>query len=301
MLGGSTWNVNVLRRSLPASSVALFRQGVDPSLFGGSGSNQLTGFKYRQVINKKDDGKFYIFSGGKLEFRKGQDLVVAAFRQFIKVCPNAVLVVAWANAWPETVKTINESSHTIGYPSSRMPLPGEPPMLAALNVLSWLQKHDIPSENVIDLGVVGHAEMAQVMRMADVALFPNRCEGGTNLVAMEATVVGLPLVLSTVTGHADLAEFLSASPVSDTDGGSSAYIGLFRHSKQYEEVNRLGWGESDVDEIVHSLSYIYRNERGAMAVASARAGSLRMREEWSWKRAVEGLNRVVNALEMGKK
>ena len=31
---------------------------------------------------------------------------------------------------------------------------------------------------------------------ADAGLFPNRCEGGTNLVAMEAMASGLPVILS---------------------------------------------------------------------------------------------------------
>ena len=43
--------------------------------------------------------------------------------------------------------------------------------------------------------------MGAVMQEADVALFPNRCEGGNNLVALEAIASGVPTILSANTGH----------------------------------------------------------------------------------------------------
>ena len=41
----------------------------------------------------------------------------------------------------------------------------------------------------VDLGWVPNWQMAAILRDMDVGLFPNRCEGGTNLVAMEAMVL----------------------------------------------------------------------------------------------------------------
>ena len=43
-----------------------------------------------------------------------------------------------------------------------------------------------------------------LLKQADLAVFPNRCEGGTNLVAMEAIACGVPTVLSANSGHLDL-------------------------------------------------------------------------------------------------
>jgi glycosyltransferase involved in cell wall biosynthesis len=43
---------------------------------------------------------------------------------------------------------------------------------------------------------------------ADVAVFPNRCEGGMNLVAMEAIATGVSVILANGTGQADLIDFL---------------------------------------------------------------------------------------------
>ena len=42
------------------------------------------------------------------------------------------------------------------------------------------------------------------MKSADISIFPNRCEGGTNLVAMESLCCGIPTALSSNSGHLDL-------------------------------------------------------------------------------------------------
>ena len=39
---------------------------------------------------------FYIFSGGKIEYRKGQDLVLQAFKIFVERHPNAALLLPGA-------------------------------------------------------------------------------------------------------------------------------------------------------------------------------------------------------------
>jgi glycosyltransferase involved in cell wall biosynthesis len=63
-------------------------------------------------------GRFVVFSGGKLERRKGQDILMAAFKQFRDRHPraDALLVVAWHNYWPEYMKDIGSAGHVQGYP-----------------------------------------------------------------------------------------------------------------------------------------------------------------------------------------
>lgn len=48
-------------------------------------------------------------------------------------------------------------------------------------------------------------ELRDVLLRADAAVFPNRQEGGTNLVAMEALGCGVPCIISNRTGQADIA------------------------------------------------------------------------------------------------
>ncbi|HWA17016.1 MAG TPA: hypothetical protein VG817_11310, partial [Gemmatimonadales bacterium] len=94
IIAGSAWNRDLLQQyGLP--NVRLVQQGIDPSVFHpGPRSGLLT-------------KRFVIFSGGKLEYRKGQDLVIAAFRRFQMRHSEALLIAAWHNEWPESMAGID--------------------------------------------------------------------------------------------------------------------------------------------------------------------------------------------------
>lgn len=132
----------------------------------------------------------FIFSGGKLEFRKGQDIVVAAFRQVLETFPDAVLVTAWDNPWPQTMDGIWLAGHVKGVPAIRG---------GKADVTSWLVANGIPARNVVDVGKVNPLELAAIVRSCDVGVFPNRCEGATNMVLVETLASGV-LCVATV-GH----------------------------------------------------------------------------------------------------
>ena len=134
-----------------------------------------------------------IFSGGKLEIRKGQDILIEAFRQLLLVCPDALLIAAWCN------DSASLSSVSMSPYLSSAPEKGD-----ASSIVRWLIAQGIPRKNLIVPGVLNSVQMASLMKQADVAVFPNRCEGGTNLVAMEAIACGVPTMLSANSGHLDL-------------------------------------------------------------------------------------------------
>src|SRR5690606_31930247 len=100
---GSEWNAEVLRRHGMADVVNC-PQGVDLAMFA---PGPRTG---------RFAGRFAVFSGGKLEYRKGQDLVVAAFKKFHARHPDALLVAAWHNPWPQAARSIGMSAHVSGPP-----------------------------------------------------------------------------------------------------------------------------------------------------------------------------------------
>ncbi|MCA3376839.1 MAG: hypothetical protein INF64_06885, partial [Roseomonas sp.] len=88
IIAGSSWNAEVLRaHGVP--KVELVLQGIDPALFHPAPRRGLF------------PGRFVVFSGGKLEARKGQDNVIAAWRIFAARHPDALLMSAWHNHWPE--------------------------------------------------------------------------------------------------------------------------------------------------------------------------------------------------------
>ena len=83
VVSGSRWNQAILQQQGVRRS-RLVHQGVDTTLFNSEPVPRL--FKRSLVI----------FSGGKLESRKGQDIVIAAFRQLLRHYPDALLIAAWA-------------------------------------------------------------------------------------------------------------------------------------------------------------------------------------------------------------
>jgi glycosyltransferase involved in cell wall biosynthesis len=111
----------------------------------------------------------------------------------------------------------------------------------------------------------------------DVALFPNRCEGGTNLVAMECMACGVPTILSANTGHLDLLK----------DGAALAL------ADQRPIRNLPGWRESDVQEIVAALETLYTDRARAAAYGAAGA---RQMAGLSWSRTAAGMKDVIARL-----
>ncbi len=102
--------------------------------------------------------------------------------------------------------------------------------------------------------------MARILREADVALFPNRAEGGTSLVAMECIACGVPVILSANTGHLNLLQDGTAFPLEE--------------QMSIPGERNLGWGNSNVDEILEMLETVY-NDRDT-ARTRAKQGSLNL-------------------------
>ncbi|MBI3792856.1 MAG: glycosyltransferase family 4 protein, partial [Gemmatimonadetes bacterium] len=258
LVAGSRWNAELLA-SLGGPPVACVWQGVDPLVFQPRPRSQ------------RFADRFVVFSGGKLEYRKGQDLVVAAFRIFQARHPEALLVTAWHNLWPETMRGLDAMGHVRGLPDVTA---------GRLDVTGWLVDNGIPAEAVHDLGVVTPAETAHALRACDVALFPNRAEGGTNLVAMEAMACGVPAIVAANTGQRDLL----------TPGGAIALErqGAVRAVAPYR--GTAAWGESDLDEIVAALELAWADRDAARARGLAGAAHV---GAWTWTRQVNALLDVV--------
>ncbi len=232
MIAGSTWNAEWLK-ALGVRNVKLVLQGVDPSLFHRAPRTGVFG------------DRFLVFTGGKLEFRKGQDIVVEAFRRFQAKHSDAMLVTAWHNHWPQTMAGIDAAGHVRGIPSVRD---------GRVQVTEWLIANGVRADAILDLGVQPHALIAQALREMDIALFPNRCEGGTNLVAMEAMACGVPTILSANTGHLNLIGRDTCFPLVHQRPVKTR-TPLYRGT--------AGWGESDPEEIVSLLELAYHDREEA--------------------------------------
>jgi tetratricopeptide (TPR) repeat protein/glycosyltransferase involved in cell wall biosynthesis len=262
IIAGSSWNAAVLR-AWGLQNVHTVIQGIDPTVFHPAPRTGLFG------------DRFVVFSGGKLEYRKGQDIVVAAFRRFRERHTDALLITAWHNHWPQLIADLSLAGHVHGVPRV---------VNGVLQISEWLAANGVPPTAVLDIGCMPNALMGQIVREADVALFPNRCEGGTNLVAMECMAAGVPSIVSANTGHLDL----------------TATAGCFalRTQRRVPHPTRYftgvdGWGESDVDEIVELLEKLYvdRDLAGQRATVGATAMA-----RLTWHNQVAALVDVIGSL-----
>ncbi len=260
ILAGSSWNRDY-GRAAGVRDIEFVSQGVDLELFS---PGPRTG-AYRD--------RFAIFSGGKLELRKGQDLVLAAFKIFHARHPDSVLVTSWRNAWPESAMDVSASVHV-----------NAPPDVGAdkeLKIAEWAAAQGVPRDAFIDLGWLANRVMPGVLRDMDVGLFPNRCEGGTNLVAMETMACGVPCILSANTGHLDIITQDNCFALDDqravTGKGNGADM----------------WRESQVEEIVGHLEQVYSDR--ATSHECGRAGA-RFMAGLSWENQTDRLVAAIDDL-----
>jgi glycosyltransferase involved in cell wall biosynthesis len=178
----SDWAAGLLR-SATDKPVAMIHEGIDQSVFFRGPRSGLL-----------DPDYFYVFTGGKIEFRKAQDLVILVFREFAARHDDAVLVAAWNSPWPGLGASF----------AGRLSHPLLQDETGALNIRRWVTDNGIPSHQFIELPLTANSQMAMVLREMDCALQVSRCEACTNLPAKEAMSCGVPVILSDNTGVRDL-------------------------------------------------------------------------------------------------
>jgi glycosyltransferase involved in cell wall biosynthesis len=255
----SRWNERLLR-AYGLERVRTVPEGVDPSYFHPA--SRLGLFKDR----------FAIFSGGKAELRKGQDLVLAAFRIFAARHAEAILVTAWHSPWPELAQSLDCSG--IAAP---VVLDAE----GRLDVRAWAAASGVPAERVGALTPVANVFMPAILREMDVAVFPNRAEAATNLVAMECMACAVPVILSGNTGHLDLIEGGNCFALDDQRQAPWSWPGVD---------GVPGWGESQVDEVVEKLEQAFADRTEARRRATRGAQTLAAR---TWAAHAQGMKEVV--------
>ena len=135
----------------------------------------------------------------------------------------------------------------------------------------WVVDNGVDKEAFVDLGWVSNARLPAILREADVALFPSRCEGGTNLAAMEAMASGIACILSENTGHLDLIE------------DDNCYV-LSKQSKTSEAPAH--WRESKIEEIVEKLEQAYTDKEDRDRRAKRGAATL---QRLSWETQISKL------------
>ena len=249
VLAGSTWCRDRLReKGITWSDVLI--QGIDPQLF------------FPLEGPKPGAGDYFvIFSGGKFELRKGQDIVIRAAAVMQQRHKDVLFVNCWHNAWPFSLNSMARS-RLIDFQKQ------------AKWDVDYLQK--LMAENNIDLERteilprVSQDQLRKIYACTDIGLFPNRCEGGTNLVLMEYMACGKPVIASYNSGHKDILtdknslclNKMSPFEIRDDQGNTSAL-----------------WEDPDLEEVIESLEYAYQN-REALKALGRRAGKDLAKRTW---------------------
>jgi glycosyltransferase involved in cell wall biosynthesis len=147
---------------------------------------------------------------------------------------------------------------------------------------SWVQQMEhvyrlngIDPARVITLPLLPQERMAEIYRESDIGLFPNRCEGGTNLVLMEYMACGRPVIVTDATGHRDVVNEKNAFLL-----------------RQLRELNINGlenqiaarWHEASVDEIIAQIEYAYNHRAESIELGRKAAEDM---TRWTWRRTAE--------------
>ena len=268
VVSGSRWNQALLQRQ-GVKRALLVHQGVDTALFNPEPVPRLL---KRSLV---------IFSGGKLENRKGQDIVIAAFRRLLHHHPDAMLIAAWGNVGHVGLKTIAASTHVKGAPERGR----------ADAIGPWLAANGIPAPNVFLLPCLVNRQLPHLIKQADVAVFASRCEGGTNLMAMETLACGVPTLISANTGHLDLLAMGYGHAL------AMGHTGLGRVASKV--VNSYGgdplglWGETDPDELLQWWLRIAAERETWRRLGREHAGAVR---SLSWRESMRRLLLLIEEL-----
>lgn len=260
LVAGSTWCEQVLKNH-GLNDTRTIIQGVDPQVFN-------PGYAQKRLLRDH----FVIFSGGKFEFRKGQDLVIRAVKVLQERYPDVLLVHSWFNRWVESMKTMAASAYiNFELPSLNY--------TAAINHI--LHRNGLDLDRVIGLLPRPNASMPALFRNTDVGLFPNRCEGGTNLVLMEYMACGKPAIASYSSGHRDILTPQNA---------------LMIQTMKPLTVSRSGdpvalWDDPDLEEIVSHLDWSYHHREELRAIGSRAGDDL---GEKTWQRSAEAFYKLLS-------
>jgi len=247
IVAGSEWNSLLLSESGIKTKTVI--QGIDLELFKPSNKRYF-------------NDRFVVFSGGKLEYRKGQDILLKAFSIFSAKYRDSILITAWGSPWQKEIATsVNQS---------KLCLPINISDDMYLEMYKWILSNGVNQNQFICLRSFPNRMLPDVFREVDLAVFPNRCEGGTNLVAMEALAFDIPCVISNNTGHRDLIKPDNCLPLLD--------------QKSIGSENCLGWGESSVDELLAIMEDAYRG-RNLLKPLAARNSMLCH----SWESSINSL------------
>src|SRR5271169_3182657 len=128
-----------------------------------------------------------------------------------------------------------------------------------------LAANGLDVDRVITVGLRDNRLLPRLYHSTDMGLFPNRVEGGTNMVLMEYMACGKPVLASYNSGHKDVVR------------GENAVL-IERH-KPMEIRNgpelTATWNDPDLDEAIEKLEWCYQHRDELQRLGQQGAADMR--------------------------
>lgn len=130
--------------------------------------------------------RFVVYSGGVLSASSGLDVVIAAFREFSRRHPDALLLACWQRGSAGDAGTISKDGLIGGYPELNA--------FGQLQVVPWLAENGIDPGSVVDPGPTHPIQASELLRESDVAIFPSGVRGGGGRASVLSLARGIPTI-----------------------------------------------------------------------------------------------------------
>jgi len=149
-----------------------------------------------------------------------------------------------------------------------------------------LRDNGIDLSRIITLLPHPNAVMPRIYKNTDVSLFPNRCEGGTNLVLMEYMAYGKPVIASYNSGHKDILNSNNSK--------------MIEHMKPME-INKDGrtvaiWDDPNLEETISHLEWAYQNRDELKAIGKQAGKEF---AQHTWRKTGENFFKILTKTDSG--
>lgn len=230
-------------------------QGIDHALFNENFADKIL-----------PDDRFLIYSGGKFEFRKGQDYVIRALSHMQQTYKDVWLVAQWFNPWLYSYNGMSRSN-TIRFTPAESLSHQE----YAKEMAKIFSDNGLDANRVILAPNTPQSLAPILIRETDIGIFPNRIEGGTNLMLMEYMACGKPTIATAHTGHLDVVNEAWALTLKNN---TPVHV-THDHPAGFDS-----WFEADIDELIAHLEWAYNNRNAARRLGLKASAQMK---KFTWK------------------
>lgn len=246
----SEWAKDIMAREVPGVETDVVPLGVDTTLFN-------------QNAAQVSADKFIVLNVGKLEVRKGHDVLPEIFnRAFTKRDQVELWLIVDNLFYNEQQNTEWHNLYT---------------QTALADKIKFIPR------------LRTHSDVAKVMATSSMGIFPARAEGW-NLELLEMMAMGKPVIATDYSAHT---EFCNADncKLIDIDGLESAYDGVWFHGfGEWAEIN-----EKQIDQAVVHLRDLHRQWKQNPMEFINHAG-LETGQKFSWNHSADKLVEVMEKL-----